>query len=202
VTFTELKEAVANHFVTTELVPFIPTAIEMAEAELNRRLRVRDMQARAYATLDGQFLALPTDFNAVRSVYITGDDGYRLSYITPEQLRYDKRRLPDTDEPCSFTILGDEIEVVPVPGTAVELEILYYRRLEALGDSNPENWLSKTNPDLYLYGTLLQVSPYLHKDARIATWRQFYESALAEINVQSERAEFSGGPLKVQTKPL
>lgn len=205
--YTTLQEQVANHFVSLELVQFIPTAIEMAEAELNRRLKAREMIARAFTPLDPtatnpQFVALPPDFNAVRSVYVAGSEGYRLGFLPMDNLRRDKTILPDTGDPCSFTIIGKELELVPVPSSAKTLEIVYYQKVPALSDANLTNWLIDSNPDIYLYGTLLQVSPYLDKDRRIPTWREFYETALAEINLQSERAEFSGGPLRMQAKAL
>ena len=205
--YTSLQEQVANHFVSIELVPFVPTAIEMAEAEINRRLRAREMLARVFTTLDPQanspqFIALPPDFNAVRSVYVAGSDGYRLDFLPMDNLRHDKRALPDTGNPCSFTIIGNELELVPVPSDEEELEIVYYQKVPKLSDTNETNWLIENNPDIYLYGTLLQVSPYLDKDQRIPTWQQFYETALEELSIQSQRAEFSGGPLKMQAKAL
>lgn len=205
--YTSLQEQVANHFVSIELVPFVPTAIEMAEAELNRRLRAREMVARSFTTLDPnvqnpEFVRLPLDFNAVRSVYTTGKEGYRLDFLPMDNLRRDKRALPDTSDPCSFTIIGNELELVPAPGDTGELEIVYYQKVPKLSSESPTNWLIDSNPDIYLYATLLQVSPYLDKDQRIPTWRQFYETALEELNLQSQRAEFSGGPLKMQAKAL
>lgn len=205
--YTTLQEQVANHFVSVELVQFVPTAIEMAEAEFDRRLRVREMVARSFTLLDPtaakpQFVALPADFNAVRSLYITGTEGYRLEFLPMDHLRLEKAQRPETGDPCVFTVIGGEFELVPVPSAARELEIVYYQKIPKLSDMNLTNWLIDSNPDMYLYGTLLQVSPYLDKDRRIPTWQQFYETALSELALQSQRAEFSGGPLKMQAAAL
>jgi hypothetical protein len=45
-----------------------------------------------------------------------------------------------------------------------------------------------TAPDIYLYGALLEATPYLEHDERIRVWQQKFEEALAEHNQYVRRA--------------
>ena len=61
-TYSELKTAIADFLNRSDLTTHIDTFINSTEAELNRRLRTKDMIVRAEATADGQYLTLPTDW--------------------------------------------------------------------------------------------------------------------------------------------
>ena len=201
--YATLQEKVANQFVTTELVPFIPTAIELAEAEFNRRVRHREMLLRSYFTLSGQYVPLPTDFLEARSVYITAA-GYteRLEFLSIEQMQEKKQTAWDADRPIYYSILGAEIELLPEPSDTFEMDMAFYQRIPALSDLNPTNWLIDQHPDAYFYGALMQCAPYLGRDRRIDTWSSLYETVLESIHLSNERAEYSGGVLKMRAKAL
>lgn len=201
--YTTLQEQVANHFVSTELVPFVPTAVELAEAELNRTVRAREMLSRSYVTLSGRYVGLPGDFLEARTVYIT-DAGWteRLEFLTIERLQEWKAHGRAKGRPAWYSVLGDELELLPEPTDDFDLDMVYYQRIPKLTDSNTSNWLIESHPDAYLYGALLQASPYLDKDRRIPTWQMMYNGALESLRLQNERSEYSGGTLKVRAKPL
>lgn len=203
--YTELKEQVANHFVSMELVPFVPTAIEMAEAALNRQVRTRDMLSRSYIALSvsGRYVALPDDFLEARTVYITsGGWTERLEFLTVERMQEWKGVDRAQGRPAYYSVLGDEIELLPAPSDTFDIDMVYYQRIPKLDGSNATNWLIDSHPDAYLYGTLLQASPYLDKDRRIPTWQLMYDAALESLRLQNERSEFPGGTLKARAKPL
>lgn len=71
--------------------------------------------------------------------------------------------------------------VVPTPATAATLEILYYEQPTLLGEDFQTNWLTEYAPDLLLYATLLEASPFLKKDERIGTWQALYDRAAQAI---------------------
>jgi hypothetical protein len=54
-TYAELKTAIANYLNRSDLTSDIDTFIDNVEAELNRRLRTKDMIKRATATADAQY---------------------------------------------------------------------------------------------------------------------------------------------------
>jgi hypothetical protein len=72
--------------------------------------------------------------------------------------------------------------LAPTPATAQTLEILYYEQPRLLGDDFQTNWMTEYIPDLLLYATLLEATPFLKKDERITTWQALYDRAAQAIN--------------------
>jgi len=62
------------------------------------------------------------------------------------------------------------------------------------------NWLLASSPDVYLYGSLMQASPYLKDDGRIPVWASMYTNALEAIQVADDRAATSGGSIMMRAR--
>ena len=73
-TYAELKTAIAGYLNRSDLTSTIDTFIDNVEAELNRKLRTKDMIVRATATADAQYLAVPDDWLEAINVEITSND--------------------------------------------------------------------------------------------------------------------------------
>lgn len=200
-TFTELKAAIAGWVNRTDLTSAIPDFIALAEAQISRRLRVRAMIARAEATISTEFFAVPTDFAApIRlTLEIEEDDISVLEFLAPERFLEMKQGRPnETGEPEFFTVVGGEIQVLPIPDTSYTAELVYYARVPDLA-SNSTNWLLTAHPDVYLYGSLVQSAPYLKNDERVSVWGELYLQGLADI----EKADrVPGGKLRTDVPPL
>ena len=61
-TYADLKTNIANYLNRSDLTSEIDIFIDNTEAELNRKLRVKEMIKRATATADGQYLSVPSDW--------------------------------------------------------------------------------------------------------------------------------------------
>lgn len=72
--------------------------------------------------------------------------------------------------------------IAPTPDAAYPFEILYYEQPVLLDDANQTNWLTEYAPDLLLYATLLEASPFLKNDERIGTWQALYDRAAGMLN--------------------
>ena len=72
--------------------------------------------------------------------------------------------------------------VTPTPSAASTLEILYYEQPQFLGDDFQSNWLTEYAPDLLLYATLLEATPFLKSDERIQVWQGMYDRAAKAIS--------------------
>jgi len=72
--------------------------------------------------------------------------------------------------------------LVPTPSTAATLEIIYYERPRPLAEDFQTNWLTDYAPDLLLYATLLEATPFLKNDERIQTWQAMYDRAAQAVN--------------------
>jgi hypothetical protein len=72
--------------------------------------------------------------------------------------------------------------ITPTPDAAQTLEVLYYEQPPLLGDDCQTNWLTEYAPDLILYATLLEATPFLKNDERIQTWQAMYDRAAQALN--------------------
>lgn len=72
--------------------------------------------------------------------------------------------------------------LAPTPEDGLELEVLYYEQPRLLGPDIQTNWLTEYAPDVLLYATLLEATPFLKKDERIGTWQAMYDRAAQALS--------------------
>jgi hypothetical protein len=82
------------------------------------------------------------------------------------------------------------------PGEDYDVEIVYRGNIPDLA-TNSTNWLLTLAPDLYLYGTLLEASPYIQNDERLAVWGSALVTVIDQLNLHGERQSFNSGPTTV-----
>lgn len=179
--YADLKAEVAAWLRRSDLTAEIPTFIALAEAQMNRRLRVRPMAARAAESWSQEYQALPSDFLAEREMTLSdGGAAHRLAYLTPEQMDA-CTRTASSGRPRFYGLYGGMVRLHPAPDRPYDGELVYLAAIPALSDANPTNWLLTQHPDAYLYGALAQSAPYLRADERLATWGALFTGILADI---------------------
>jgi hypothetical protein len=201
--YTELQAAVASYLARDDLTSVIPDFVKLAEAKFNRVLLHPRMEERTTLTVDTnltspEFLDLPTDFQTMRSARLSGVAGKpRLEFMTQTQMddyRYGRDNV--AGQPCYFSIVGDQMELAATPGEDYDVEIVYRGNIPDLA-TNSTNWLLTLAPDLYLYGTLLEASPYIQNDERLAVWGSALVTVIDQLNLHGERQSFNSGPTTV-----
>jgi hypothetical protein len=205
-TYATLITAVTEYLARDQdaiLIARIPTFVQLAEAKFNRVLLHPQMETRSITTVDTsttapEFISLPSDFQSMRRVRLSGVTGKpRLSFMTQTQLDDYRFSIDNvTGQPIYFAIMGTEMELVPTPNENFELEMVYRGNIPALA-SNSTNWLLTIAPDLYLYGTLLETAPYIKEDSRIAVWGSAFTTVLDQLNIHGGRQSFDSGPSTV-----
>ena len=197
-TYSELQTAVQNWLARADadIVSRAPEFIALAEAQFNRDIKHRRMEAQASLSTvaNTETVALPSDYIEARSLVVQSSPKIVLSLVTPAQLY---TNFPDgaTGLPSEYAIIGSNIHLGRIPDAVYTITLTYYQTVPALTDSNTTNWLLTYNPDAYLYGTLLQAAPYLLNDERIPVWGALYDRAVQGIEDDSNRASWNGGPL-------
>ena len=199
-TYSELKSSVADWLNRSDLTTAIPDFISLAEAQMERKLRTRQMISRATATVNTEYSALPDDFLEVKSLKLQTNPVTPLQFETIDSLDNLQVQYPSAAKPRFFSVVGNQIRTVPVPDDSYTTELTYYAKLSKLSDSNTTNWLLTAASDVYLYGTLMQAAPYLKDDARIAVWSSMYISAIEDLQVSDDRGASSGGSLIARAK--
>lgn len=203
-TYSELKSAIADELNRSDLTAVIPNFISLAEARLNRDLRVRQMIKRSNAnTVAGsRYLAIPPDWQQAKNLQITASGRtQQLEYMTLDfSDYYNATQGGATGIPKYYNFTGGEIELIPTPNGVYSVEMAYYGKVTPLSDTTTTNWLLTQWPDIYLYGALIHSAPYLKEDERIDVWSTIYDRLTNEVNASDERAQYSGSILKARTR--
>ena len=198
-TYSELQTAAANWLDRSDLSDRIPEFIALAEARFNRILRIRDMEtvSTAISTSAGtREYSLPTGFVQKKEFHLTTDPLTPLAYITPEMMT----RIwagSGQGKPEVFTIIADNVRLGPSPDAVYTTSMLYYKTFTALSDSATTNDMLTNNPDVYLYGTLLEAEPFIMNDERVQLWATAFKQAIDDIQFQDNIDRHSGSELRV-----
>jgi hypothetical protein len=200
-TYAELKTSIGDWLNRSDLTSVIPDFISLAEAQIERTLRARQMIVRANASFDAQYGAVPSDFLETKSLKLTSTNPQTpLEFLSIDALDQKAAEYTASGKPRFFGVVGGQLRIVPTPDSTYTTELTYYAKLSKLSTSNTSNWLLSSSPDIYLYGALLQAAPYLQDDARIQTWATLYERALNDLQTADDRSATSGGALLTRAK--
>ena len=201
--YANLKTAIADFLNRDDLTAVIPDFITLAEAQIYRDIRHYEMENRATAQLDSQYLARPSDWLETIRIHLTTSGTRNLQLLSGASMA-DKRQGVEnaTGEPKFYRHAERAFEVFPTPDGTYNVEILYYQKIPALSDTNTSNWLLSEAPDVYLYGSLLHSSPYLAEDGRVAVWAQLYSAAVSKVNGAGDAASMSGSGLTMKVRGL
>lgn len=197
-TYDELKTSIANWADRDDLGGFIPDFIALTEARFNRELRLRSMEQKEYAnTVGGQSnYALPVNYLQMREFRLNMNPTVSLTYVSPEI--FEAWNLGG-GVPKYYTIIANEIRIGPTPAGAYEMEMLFWRKFPSLTSTATTNWMLQNAPDVYLYGSLLELEPFIQNDQRIALWASGYQRAIETIQLQDDKDRHSGSALTVNS---
>lgn len=162
----------------------VATFIQQAEADMNRRIKHRLMDAEDAAfDLTGRTKAIPADFLAVRSWrFDLGDQISRPSRITFEPLDKLENRPNYTGTPCYYSKLGTNFVVWPTPEGTITTRLGYRKKIPALSDASPTNWVLDDHSDVYVTGTLAEGYAFIKDEAREDKQRALFLSKIGDLN--------------------
>jgi hypothetical protein len=165
----------ANRLGDLTFAQAVPDFIGLAEARLNRSLRLLEQEASATIPL--------TDRSATFG-------GNVLDYYDPQWAA----GMDLSGSPSGFAIIGKEIKVYP--SGSGNLTLSYFQAIPPLAE-NATNWVLEGYPSLYLYGALLEAAPFLQDDDRLATWGELFARALNEAKASGDMAKFANVSVRV-----
>lgn len=199
-TYAELKTAVANWLERDDLTSRVPEFIALAENRIARdkRIRIRSMETTTDLTISSQETALPTGFLGARRLYLEGNPKIRVEFLPPEDF-WIRGLANQSGQPEFFTIEGDSLVVGPSPDTTYTGKLLYWQKFTAFSADADTNWLLTEATGLYLYGALLEASPFLGDDERIMTWATLFDELADNVRLSDKRDRYSGAPLQMRS---
>lgn len=196
--YTSLQSTIADYLNRADLTAQIPTFIQFAEADFNTRLRTREMIVRAEAQSSNEYVQLPADWLEAINLHII-DGKQPLRYVTLDEADRIIQENIYTNV-VAFSLMNGALELVPAPGSDVDIEMIYYGKITPLSAQVSTNWLLAKAPDVYLYGALMHAQPFLMDDQRMPVFATLYSSRIEALNEESMKSTHSGSPLVARAR--
>lgn len=195
-TFTTLKDDVRRYLerggsfaADPTFFEQIPRLINLAERRIARELKVQGLINVVTDTLaPGQSVyPKPDRWRDTVSINIgTGEGNTTRKTLFTRAYEYLRAYWPDEAAQAEPEFYGDydykHWLIAPTPDAAYPIEVLFYQLPVLLDDENQTNWLTDYAPELLLYATLLEATPFLKNDERIPVWQQMYDRAAGMLN--------------------
>jgi len=195
-TFSSLKEDVRRYLergftlASDEIVyEQLPRLINLAERRIARELKVEGLISVISSTMQAGLAVYPKPDRWRTTVsfnFGTGDQGNEYNQLFARTYEYVRSYWPDRTQ-TGVPLFYAEYDynnwiVAPTPDAAYPFEVLVYQLLPLLDDANQTNWLTEYAPQVLLYATLLEATPFLKNDERIQVWQQMYDRAAQSLN--------------------
>ena len=211
-TYATLQTAVANWLDRSDLTDRIPEFIALAEARMSRTLRLSMMLNVDETTLGGaatlvagtRDYALPSGYLQMVDFHLRTSPITPLSYLTPENMN---RMWAGSQggKPLAYTIFADnstgtpikKVRLGPSPASAYDYSIMFYKKIDALSVANTTEQMLTDNPDIYLYGALLEAEPFLMNDQRVQLWATAFQESVRALQEQDNKDRHSGSAMRV-----
>jgi len=211
-TYATLQTAVANWLDRSDLTDRIPEFISLAEARMNRTVRLSIMLNVDETTLGGaatlisgtRDYALPSGYLQMVDFHLSTSPITTLSYLTPENMN---RMWAGSQggKPLAYTIFSDnstgtpikKVRLGPSPDSGYTYSMMFYKKIDALSVANTTEQMLTDNPDVYLYGALLEAEPFLMNDQRVQLWATAFQESLRALQEQDNKDRHSGSAMRV-----
>ena len=184
--YIDLRFAVSDLISNRIMSDVFPRLVKQAEATFNQRLRTVWQVQDATLYFDEGVAQLPFDFMEVLTLY--GRGGRPMRAGMPSSSRV----------PCSGVYsIGNGS--VTIGGFTGELDLNYYAQLPTLTVSPTAcNWLLQRYPNAYLYGVGVEAAKFLRDAEQSVVIDGLLAQELSAINIDDERARWSGAIVRVQ----
>lgn len=160
----------------------LPRLITLGERRISRELKIQGFIRAVTTPLQAGVATYrkPDRWRDTVSMTLNGAPIFARAY------EYCRNYWPDEAQTATPQFYADydynHWLITPTPNADSTLEVMYYEQPRFLGEDFQTNWLTEYAPDLLLYATLLEATPFLKKDERIGTWQQLYDRAAQAIN--------------------
>ena len=174
-TYLGLRDAIESWSHRNDVASRIDDFIDLAESEMLKWLRIRDMETRSTAVTSGRYLALPPGFLEMRRLrMISGAQYFELLQSTPEGMYITQ----DSGMPKLFTVTS-QLEFDRTPDSAYTVEMQYYGKPDALSSTNTTNAILTRYPSIYLFGALWALYQWTLQEDKS---EYFYSKFMAAVN--------------------
>lgn len=200
--YTELKTSIANYLNRNDLTNVIPDFITLTEDRLNRDLRVASNVVRAETTTTASqaFYNLPADIVELKNItYEATSSSHALSYLSMESASREYGGVT-SGYPRAYTLVGDNLKLLPTPDGTYTININYYKKLSSLSDSNLTNDIITNYPALYLFGSCMEGAIYLNDTEQSQRFASIFAQTMSEVKESEEKSLYAGTVLTMSVQ--
>lgn len=182
--------------VATDPIVFeqLPRLVNLAENRIITELKIQGFTQVVVSTMQAGVAVIPKPNRWKETISInfgTGTGNNTRNNIKSRAYEYCRDYWPDSTQtgvPIYYADYNFENWlIVPTPASNYPFEALYYGKLEELDDTVQTNWLTENAPNLILYASLLEATPFLKNDARIPVWQSMYDRFASALSGEELR---------------
>jgi hypothetical protein len=192
-TFTTLQQDIRRYLergftLASDAIVYeqIPRLINLAERRIARELKVQGLINVVSSTMQAGLAVYPKPDRWRTTVSFNYGIDNQYQQLFPRSYEYVRSYWPNRDETGVPLFYADydynNWIVSPTPDQAYPFEVLVYQLLPLLDDANQTNWLTEYAPQVLLYASLLEATPFLKNDERIGVWQQMYDRSAQALN--------------------
>ena len=197
-TFTSLKADMVAYLergsaVDTTVYDQLPNLINNAERRIAREAKILGFKVPVTGTMEaGQpVVDKPERWRSTVSINFGTGSGFETrTPLFPRSYEYCRNFWPADAQTSTPRYYADydysHWLVVPTPDQDYPFEVIFHQLPQLLDDGNQTNWITQYAPDVLLYASLLEATPFLKDDERIQTWQGLYDRALAALNAEDQ----------------
>lgn len=202
--YATLKTAVGDWMARSDIsTSYIDYFIQMAEDtiyndifEMNEGRGVRAIETALSGTIADSVLALPDDYLALKSAYIsTNNATYPLERTTSEFIRLRYPSNGDTDIPTYMAREASNFIFGPRPASGYSVGGIYWNRAAGLSSTNDTTWMTTEIPSALLAACNAAGFQFLQNSDEFARWSAIYQSLMQKFVSRNKAEEFSGSSL-------
>lgn len=179
-----VKKETDDQFLTTTR---LNNCISLAEGEINRRLRMREMRTYSPLNITASVAEydLPDAFRRVDTVYYADLSG--VINFKPKNEFQDEGLQLSAGKPSSYYLNSATITLGPIPDAEYQIILGYYGAITGLSSIVTTNPLLLRYPDLYFFAVLKQVYILLEDKEQERDMDSRFEKVINEVKMETKR---------------
>lgn len=190
--YSGVLASLKNWLNRSDLDSLLADFVVLAEEEMNRTLRVRQMETALVPTdiTDGT-ITVPAGTAAIKTLWLAG---YERMPLVPQTLEFVK----STDSSGIATHYAWHGDLLYLNGTGT-VEGILYQQIPTLSETNTSNWVLSFAPSCYLFGAMREAFDYVRDDAERDRWAVRFMQVMEKMNGADLRDRYTG-PLQVRVR--
>lgn len=191
--YATLQTAVADYLARSDLTSFVPNFVQNCENKLYRRLNLRNEETALSVAISSGLATVPTAFKALKFAYYDGAPIAMLKWVPITELYDEYPVRSQSTIPKLISREGTSFVFGPNAADGT-LKGIYYAKPVPLRTTDG-NWYVLNAPEVLLYGSLLEATPFIKDDPRLPIWKAAYDDAVGSLMEEEHNAQTSKGPL-------